>query len=205
MNRLSQGQPIDFQFTSYRLAGPMGISGGVNPTGSYKINSQVRSAKFLICGIRDNNNAAFNQPLAIDNECNLTSYQFKIGNDVIPNQPMLFGPQSRVELKECLNQVGMYSELGNISRAQYLSTTTYTAGTAVTTGSPAYATKAWFGVNLEKWQSQLVQSGEDFMSRDVTLDLVAGTTVTTAKSLFVFVAYDGVLSLNSLYNATVSF
>lgn len=205
MARLSQGMPIDFQFTSYRLAGPTGISAGANPTGSYKINSQVRSAKFLICGIRDNANASFTQPVAFDNECNLTSYQFTIGNDRIPNQPLLFGAQSRVELKECLNQIGLYSELGNITRAQYLSTTSYTSGTSVTTGSPAYATKAFFGINLEKWQNQLVQSGEDFMARDVTLDLTAAATVTTAKSLFVFVVYDAVLSLNSLYNATISF
>jgi hypothetical protein len=213
MARLSQGQPIDFQFTSFRLAGPVGLAAGANPTGSYKINSQVRSAKFLVCGIRDNNNTlatgvtggTFSQPIAIDNEVNLTSYQLKIGNDIIPNNPLLFGPQSRVELKECLNQIGMYNELGNITRPQYLSTTSYTSGVSVTTGTPLYASKAWFGVNLEKWQNQLVQSGEDFMSRDVTLDLVAASNATTAKSLYVYVVYDAILTLNSLYNTTVSF
>lgn len=205
MARLSGGMPIDFQYTSYRLAGPTGLSAGANPTGSYKINSQARSAKFLVMGIRDNNNAAFNQDICMDNECNLTSYQLKIGNNILPNQPLLFGAQSRVEIKECLNQVGLYNELGNISRAQYLSTTAYTTSTAITTGSPSCANKAWFAINLEKFQSQLVQTGEDMMARDVVLDLVAGSNLTTAKSLFVFVVHDAVLTLNSLYNAVVSF
>lgn len=213
MARLSQGQPIDFQFTSFRLAGPIGLPAGANPTGSYKINSQVRSAKFIVCGIRDNANASFTQPIAIDNEANLANYQLKIGNDIMPNQPMLFGAQSRVELKECLNQIGMYNELGTIARNQYFSTTTYTSGSANTNGGfgtsgsawPTYATKAFFGLNLEKWMSQLTQSGEDLMSRDVVLDLVAGSSLTTAKSLYVYVVFDAVLTLQSLYNATVSY
>jgi hypothetical protein len=205
MSRLQSGMPIDFQYTSYRLAGPVGLSSGANPTGSYKINNQARSAKFLVMGIRDNNNAAFNQDICIDNECNLTSYQLKIGNNILPNQPLLHGAQSRVEIKECLNQVGMYNELGNISRSQFLSTTSYTSSTAVTTGSPTCANKSWFAINLEKFMTQQVQSGEDFLARDVVLDLNAGSSVATAKSLFVFVVYDAVLSLNSLYNATVSF
>ena len=205
MARLSNGQPIDFQYTSYRLAGPIGLSAGANPTGSYKINSQVRSAKFIVCGIRDNNNSAFNQNICFDNEANLTSFQLKIGNEVLPNQPMLFGAQSRVELKECLNQVGLYNELGNISRAQYLSTTSYTSSTSITTGNPSCASKAWFGINLEKFQDQIVQTGEDLLSRDVVLDLNAASTVATAKSLFVFVVYDAVMTLNSLYNAVISF
>jgi len=205
MARLSSGMPLDFQYTSYRLAGPIGLSGGTNPTGSYKINSQVRSCKFLVAGIRDNNNSSFSQDICFDNEANLTSYQLKIGNNVIPNQPLLFGAQSRVELKECLNQVGLYNELGNISRSQYLSTTAYTTSTAITTGSPSCASKAWFGINLEKFQSQLVQTGEDFMARDIVLDLNAAASVVTAKSMFVFIVHDAVLTLNSLYNALVSF
>ena len=196
---------FDFQYTSYRLAGPVGLAGGANPTGSYKINSQARSAKFIVCGVRDNNNAAFNQDICFDNESNLTSFQLKIGNNIIPNQPMLYGAQSRVEVKEMLNQVGLYNELGNITRSQYLSTTAYTTSTAITTGSPSCANKAWFGINLEKFQTQLIQSGEDFMAKDIVLDLNAGSTVATAKSLFVFVVFDAVLTLNSLYNAVVSF
>lgn len=205
MARLSGGMPVDFQYTSYRLAGPVGLSAGANPTGSYKINNQARSCKFLVMGIRDNNNAAFNQDICMDNEVNLTSYQLKVGNNIIPNQPMLYGAQSRVELKECLNQIGMYNELGNISRSQYLSTTAYTTSTAITTGSPSCASKAWFAINLEKFQTQLVQTGVDFMAQDVVLDLVAAASPVTAKSLFVFVVYDAVLTLNSLYNATISF
>lgn len=205
MARLSAGQPIDFMFSSYRLAGPIGLPAATAVTGSYKINSQVRSAKFIVAGVQDNNNAAFNQATCIDNEMNLTSYQLRIGNDVLPNQPLLYGGQSRTEIKECLNQVGLYSDAGNINRAQYLSTTSYTSSTSVTTGSPTAASKAWFGVNLEKFQSQLVQTGEDFMARDIILDLVGGTNLTTAKSLFVFIVYDAVLTLNSLYNVTVSF
>ena len=205
MSRLSAGQPIDFMFTSYRLAGPVGLPGGSAVTGSYKINSQVRSAKFVVCGIQDNLNAAFNQATCIDNEANLTSYQLRIGNDVLPNQPLLFGAQSRTEIKECLNQVGLYNDLGNINRAQYMTTTSYTSATSTTTGSPACASKAWFGLNLEKFQSQLVQTGEDFMARDVVLDLVGGSNLTTAKSLYVFIVFDCVLTLNSLYNVTVSF
>ena len=205
MARLSSGMPVDFQYTSYRLSGPVGLSAGANPTGSYRINNQARSAKFFIMGIRDNNNAAFNQDICIDNECNLTSYQLKVGNSILPNQPLLFGAQSRVELKECLNQVGMYNELGNISRNQYLSTTAYTTSTAITTGSPSCASKAWFGLNLEKFQTQLVQTGIDLMSQDITLDLIAAASPATAKSLYVFCVYDAVLTLNSLYNCTISF
>lgn len=205
MSRLSAGMPVDFQYTSYRLAGPIGLSSGANPTGSYKINNQARSAKFLVMGIRDNNNASFQQDICFDNEANMTSYQLKIGNNILPNQPLSYGAQSRVEIKECLNQVGLYNELGNITRSQYLSTTSYTSSTAVTTGSPTCANKAWMAINLEKFQTQLVQSGEDFMARDVVLDLNAASTVATAKSLFVFVVFDAVLSLNSLYNASVSF
>jgi hypothetical protein len=205
MSRLSSGMPVDFQYTSYRLAGPIGLSAGANPTGSYKINNQARSAKFIVMGIRDNANASFNQDICFDNEANMTSYQLKIGNNILPNQPLSYGAQSRVEIKECLNQVGLYNELGNITRTQYLSTTSYTSSTAVTTGTPTCANKAWMAINLEKFQTQLVQSGEDFMARDVVLDLNAGSTVATAKSLFVFVVFDAVLSLNSLYNASVSF
>ena len=205
MARLSSGMPVDFQYTSYRLSGPVGLSAGANPTGSYRINNQARSAKFFVMGIRDNSNAAFNQDICIDNECNLTSYQLKVGNNILPNQPMLFGAQSRVELKECLNQIGMYNELGNISRNQYLSTTAYTTSTAITTGSPSCANKAWFALNLEKFQTQLVQTGVDLMAQDITLDLTAAASPVTAKSLFVFVVYDCVLTLNSLYNATISF
>lgn len=205
MSRLSSGMPVDFQYTSYRLAGPIGLSAGANPTGSYKINNQARSAKFIVMGIRDNANASFNQDICFDNEANMTSYQLKIGNNILPNQPLSYGAQSRVEIKECLNQVGLYNELGNITRTQYMSTTSYTSSTAVTTGTPTCANKAWMAINLEKFQTQLVQSGEDFMARDVVLDLNAGSTVATAKSLFVFVVFDAVLSLNSLYNASVSF
>lgn len=208
MARLSAGQPIDFMFSSYRLSGPVGLSAGGAVTGSYKINSQARSAKFIVAGVRDNVNLAgqFNQDAPIiDNEANLSSYQLRVGNNVFPNQPMLFGAQSRTEVKECLNQVGLYKDLGNITRTQYLSTTSYTASTAVTTGSPTCASKAWIAVNLEKFQSQSVQTGEDLMARDVTLDLVGGSNLTTAKSLFVFVVYDCVLTLAGLYQAVVSF
>lgn len=204
MSRLSAGMPVDFQYTSYRLAGPIGLSSGANPTGSYKINNQARSAKFLVMGIRDNNNATFFSDICFDNEANMTSYQLKIGNNIIPNQPLSYGAQSRVEIKECLNQVGLYNELGNITRSQYLSTTSYTSASSFTAATPC-ASKAWMAINLEKFQTQLVQSGEDFMARDVVLDLNAASTVATAKSLFVFVVFDAVLSLNSLYNASVSF
>lgn len=208
MARLSAGQPIDFQFSSYRLSGPIGLPAGGAVTGSYKINSQARSCKFIVAGVRDNVNVAgqFNQDAPIiDNEANLTSYQLRVGNNVFPNQPMLFGAQSRTEVKECLNQVGLYKDLGNISRTQYMSTTSYTSSSATTTGSPTCASKAWIAVNLEKFQNQSIQTGQDLMAVDVTLDLIGGSNLTTSKSLFVFVVYDCVLSLTGLYQAVVSF
>lgn len=198
---LDGGRPISFQFPSYKST-PTSLPAGSNPTGSYKINTEVRQAKFLLFGMRDITNSSYTQDLVIDREAQTSSFQIKIGTDIIPSAPMRYGAESFDELRRLSNQTGLLKDEFSITDTQYNGTLSSTTASATTTGNVAgQAKKAWIGLNLEKWADQGVLSGTDLLNKQLSIELNCDAAVATSKMLHTFIVGDATFTLLDRYNS----
>jgi len=170
------------------------LSTGTNQT--INVNSQAKSAKKLFFMQRTALNVA-NANKTLENvflDDSLQDFQITMGTAVYPQQPIKVGAESWAELMKAMGKPLSHIRGTNVSQQEYQNTTT------------ANTSKAYYGIDLERFQSSQHLSGIDLQRNKLSLNLRYSTApAATANRLYVYVVRDNVLVIHPNNVFTVRF
>lgn len=143
-----------------------------------EIKSSKQSVKSLLFCIRSATNLTDQASDWVFSLANLTSFNLKYGSQIYPNYDLQIGAPAHIELNKAVGKLQMIPESSQLTYATYVS-------------SPS---KAYLGLDLEKFLSQQNVSGADFMSNEVYLHTNHSAVPNNAQ-LTLFIVYDIILTI----------